>query len=483
MNWIRACVPSTVLAERAGQHRLAGAGQVLEQQVALGDQAGQRQPDHLVLAEQGETHVVGHVGEPGPEPRRAVGTQRHAGEGNASAPRGQAPLVGWRRVPGRPPARPPATGARTCSRWSWWRPRRWLGFWQLDAWQTRRAAEATDLTQVGPDAAGRGDRSRRPVPRATGRPAGRRRRHLAARGDRLRRPAGRRTTSADGVWVVTPVAVGRPGRRRCWSCAAGPPTRRRRRAAADRRRRAGRPGSSPPRAPARSTPTRPTTCCPRCGSPTSLQRVDEDLYGGVRRQPPTPSPGLGRGDRWSSCPPAGRFTALRNLLYALEWWVFGAFAAFIWWRYVRDQLAAEALAGAAEADAGTLGAVTAALIRYRVMASSSASCSWSWCWSGCRCTTATCCSPTRCPRAAGLAGRRRHLAVPRRRPRLALHDLRDHGLPALPQGRLGPGLHPGDAGLRDRPDPVLLGRAPGHRPGPRGVPRDPSGHRRRRRSR
>ena len=27
---------------------------------------------------------------------------------------------------------------------------------------------------------------------------------------------------------------------------------------------------------------------------------------------------------------------MRNLLYALEWWVFGGFAVFIWWRYVRD---------------------------------------------------------------------------------------------------------------------------------------------------
>ena len=26
----------------------------------------------------------------------------------------------------------------------------------------------------------------------------------------------------------------------------------------------------------------------------------------------------------------------RNLLYALEWVVFAAFAAFVWWRYVRD---------------------------------------------------------------------------------------------------------------------------------------------------
>ena len=31
-----------------------------------------------------------------------------------------------------------------------------------------------------------------------------------------------------------------------------------------------------------------------------------------------------------------RRSAWRNLLYALEWWVFGAFAAFVWWRFVRD---------------------------------------------------------------------------------------------------------------------------------------------------
>ena len=32
---------------------------------------------------------------------------------------------------------------------------------------------------------------------------------------------------------------------------------------------------------------------------------------------------------------------VRNLLYAVEWWVFGAFAAFIWWRWRRDATAPE----------------------------------------------------------------------------------------------------------------------------------------------
>ena len=38
---------------------------------------------------------------------------------------------------------------------------------------------------------------------------------------------------------------------------------------------------------------------------------------------------------------------------------------------------------------------------------------------------------------------------------------------------LGPALHPGHPRLRHRPDPVLLGRAPGHPTGPRRLPRDP----------
>lgn len=39
-------------------------------------------------------------------------------------------------------------------------------------------------------------------------------------------------------------------------------------------------------------------------------------------------------------PDVGVFTALRNLLYAGEWWVFAVFAAFIWWRFCRDELLA-----------------------------------------------------------------------------------------------------------------------------------------------
>ncbi|MFW6773227.1 SURF1 family protein [Nocardioides sp. CPCC 205120] len=31
-------------------------------------------------------------------------------------------------------------------------------------------------------------------------------------------------------------------------------------------------------------------------------------------------------------------TGLRNLLYAVEWWIFALFAAFVWWRFVKDEV-------------------------------------------------------------------------------------------------------------------------------------------------
>jgi len=69
--------------------------------------------------------------------------------------------------------------------------------------------------------------------------------------------------------------------------------------------------------------------------------MDQDLYGGyviaegastgstIGLTPLTPD----------SLPDPERFTALRNLLYALEWWVFAGFAVFIWWRLCRDEAA------------------------------------------------------------------------------------------------------------------------------------------------
>lgn len=47
-------------------------------------------------------------------------------------------------------------------------------------------------------------------------------------------------------------------------------------------------------------------------------------------------------------PSVGFGTGLRNLLYAIEWWVFAAFAAFVWWRFVRDEIDRAAMTEQAE---------------------------------------------------------------------------------------------------------------------------------------
>jgi cytochrome oxidase assembly protein ShyY1 len=37
-------------------------------------------------------------------------------------------------------------------------------------------------------------------------------------------------------------------------------------------------------------------------------------------------------------PGADASSGLRNLLYALQWWIFGAFAAFVWWRWLQEDV-------------------------------------------------------------------------------------------------------------------------------------------------
>jgi surfeit locus 1 family protein len=67
-----------------------------------------------------------------------------------------------------------------------------------------------------------------------------------------------------------------------------------------------------------------------------VQRLDRDAYGGfgIAVEPTvgleTVGSGAGSGADWS--------TGLRNLFYALEWWFFGGFAVYAWWRYMRDEL-------------------------------------------------------------------------------------------------------------------------------------------------
>lgn len=76
-----------------------------------------------------------------------------------------------------------------------------------------------------------------------------------------------------------------------------------------------------------------------------LQRVDRDLYGGYVISKVSTTDGAETADRGlaavtpANLPRPAASTSLRNLLYALEWWAFGGFAVYAWWRWCRDEVA------------------------------------------------------------------------------------------------------------------------------------------------
>ncbi|MEI5673385.1 MULTISPECIES: SURF1 family protein [unclassified Nocardioides] len=211
-----------------------------------------------------------------------------------------------------------------------------LGYWQYDSWQERRAAEAADLSDLepeplvdvlGPDDPFPGDKVGQPVEvSGTWVPSG------------TVYVSGREHAGVDGYWVVTPLAVG----------AADAPALPVVRGWVAEPDEAPAPPSGTTDLVAWLQPTQGTNevdtdrsddILPQVRTADLIQRVDQDLYGayGVATEP---LDGL-EPATLEQLPPAGTFTALRNLLYAIEWWVFGAFAAFIWWRWVRDVTRAE----------------------------------------------------------------------------------------------------------------------------------------------
>lgn len=226
-----------------------------------------------------------------------------------------------------------------------------LGFWQLDAWQQRREAEARDLSRIDPiplaDAIGPDD----PFP-----------------GDQVGAPvivdgtwiddatffvSDREHDGRNGYWVVTPLSVGGADAPallvvRGWT-------------------------ASPDDAPSAPTgdaelvawlqPAEGTGAVdddpaddvlPQVRVADALQRVDVDLYGAYavvaadaddvaagdwpvgEAATNDGTVGLEQADL-DQRPSVGRFTAVRNLLYAVEWWIFGLFAGFIWWQWARDE--------------------------------------------------------------------------------------------------------------------------------------------------
>lgn len=243
-----------------------------------------------------------------------------------------------------------------------------MGVWQYDAFQERRAAEQVDLTEKDPvpitDVLGPDD----PFPTAgLGRPVDVHGTFLDA-GTVL--VSGRADADgADGLWLVTPLSVGDPDQ------PAVPVVR----------------GWVPADTTIDDVPPAPTGEVDLLGwlQPTEsnqspgrsdgevvedpegrvipylrvadlVQLLDgQDLYGAyvVAREPLSADEAAGvDAATLDQLPPASRFTGLRNILYAIEWWVFAAFAVFLWWRYVRDATAAPLLGepGAEGVDEGVV---------------------------------------------------------------------------------------------------------------------------------
>jgi surfeit locus 1 family protein len=230
-----------------------------------------------------------------------------------------------------------------------------LGFWQLGAWTAEREAQAIDLTQeaprpiadvVGPDDGFPADALGRPLD-VTGTWVPEGSLVVTGRGTIPDEPG-------DGVWAVTPVAVDGADAEllvvRGWAPSAdalpeapsGP---------VDLVVR-----MQPSQAEAGVADPDPTDAeLPQLRIADAVQLTEADLYGGYAVAA-EPTPGLEPVEVPANAE-VGPFTGLQNLLYAIEWWVFGGFAAVVWWRFTRDAVLAErSAAGAGDAEGEDLAA-------------------------------------------------------------------------------------------------------------------------------
>ena len=215
-----------------------------------------------------------------------------------------------------------------------------LGVWQLQGWQAKREAESVDLTRLAPvpltDVMGPDD----PFPGdAVGRP-------VTLTGQWVPEGTvyveGKEHDGRSGVWVVTPVAVGGSPDDpallvvRGWAPdvdgAPSPPSG----------CTTGTVWLQPPDGTGETDPDPSDDVLPQVRIADAIQHVDQDLYGAYGVLDPDADHdnagdgGLEPADL-EQLPESSNFTALRNFLYAIEWWFFAAFAVFVWWRWVRDE--------------------------------------------------------------------------------------------------------------------------------------------------
>ena len=217
-----------------------------------------------------------------------------------------------------------------------------LGRWQLGVWHDHRSDSAAEVTRedpvplddvLGPDAAFPASGVGRPVV-VEGRwdPA-----HTVYVADR---PHDGRT----GVWVVTPVVTGTGSAIpvvRGWTAAPvdapAAPT--------------GNASLVGLLQPSEDTGIQDTDAqddvIPELSITELLPRASYDLYGGyvvaTDRALPSGAPASTGMAGLSAVTPAhlpgpGASSGLRNQLYALQWWVFGAFAVFMWWRWLQEDV-------------------------------------------------------------------------------------------------------------------------------------------------
>ena len=211
------------------------------------------------------------------------------------------------------------------------------GSWQFDAYQAEQAAERADRSGtapvpvdelVSPDRALPGDViGRRVVADGTYAPA-----------EQQLLVADRQVGGADGWWVLSPLLVdadtallvvrGWTGEQALPPVPSGPVT-----VTASLQR--GEDAASG----ARLTPAPGEPVVDVVRLPSLVNTLPYRLYPayGIRTgQTPAPTDGL---EPVSAPRPQPSWTTgSRNLAYALQWWVFGAFALFMWWRIVADQL-------------------------------------------------------------------------------------------------------------------------------------------------
>jgi surfeit locus 1 family protein len=216
-----------------------------------------------------------------------------------------------------------------------------LGRWQLDVWRDHRVDSSAEVTReapvalddvLGPDDAFPAGGVGRPVV-------------VEGRWDPAHTVyvSGKEREGRTGLWAVTPVVTGSGSAVpvvRGWTPdadqAPGAPTGR-----------ADLVGLLQPSEDTGGTDDDPRDdVLPELSTTVLLPRAPYDLYGGYVVATSRDVPGGASATGMTGLaavtpahlPGPDASTALRNLLYAFQWWVFGAFAVFVWWRWLQEDV-------------------------------------------------------------------------------------------------------------------------------------------------